>query len=128
MATITDKNSEIEIKLDKIQCLNDGKCELHKEIMDHLAVIHAISQGNHLELADLRQGIAIILEAHGIPCDEISGWDLNTYREKKEEKKNVRGSRIQRSRHENKDVNNRKISFIGKKIRERKIRRGKKNV
>ena len=124
MATITD-NSDIEIQLKKIPCLNDKGCEFQKEIMENLEVILKIVQANQIEFTDHRKALVIILEEHGIPCDDVFGWDLNNYREKK---KDVRESRIQRNRHKNTTDNDRKGSFIKRKKQERKIRRGKKNV
>lgn len=106
----------------RIPCLNKDGCDFHAEIMGHLEVIEALLRSNQIEMTDLRQGTAIILEAHGIPCDEIKGWDLNTFRENK---KNVREEGIQRSRNSHEDVYNREIVAIEAKER-KTIFRGKK--
>ena len=111
-------------KFKKIPCLNEGNCKLHQELLENQEVIVNMLTANHVELDDLRQGFAIMLEEHGIPCDDITGWDLNTYRENK---KNVRKSGIQRSKNENTNVDERKgLGIQGKK--QKKKRRREKNV
>jgi hypothetical protein len=112
---------------EKIPCLIGGKCELHQEIINYLKIIEAMLNSNRGELEDLRQGVAIILEEHGIPCDEIKGWDINKYRELK----NVRGKGVQNTQDNNAGDHNGKSNFIKRKKQERKrkkARRGKKNV
>ena len=124
MATYIDQISKIESRLEKIPCLKDEGCNFQKEILDNIKTVVAMLEANHIELTDLRQGFAILMEDHGISMDEIKGWDLNTYRREKD----VRSGRIQNGRNENKNDMHRKGSFIKRKIEERKIRRGKKNV
>ena len=144
MEAITERITKIETRLNKIPCLNGDKCGLHKEIMETLEVIMAIVKSNQIEFADHRKALVILIEEQGIPCDDIIGWDLNNYREKNKEKKNVRGSRIQGSRNENPNVIDEKGSFSEREKRARaerkrflrkrkreeknKRKRGKKNV
>ena len=34
-----------------------------------------------VEFHDHRQALYILLEAHGVPCDDIKGWEQNDYKE-----------------------------------------------
>lgn len=108
------------------------------ELTENLKVIHAIVQSNQVEFVDHRKALVIIIEEHGIPCDDIFGWDLNNYREskkekkkeKKERKKNVRERRVSGNRYRDKDDNDREGSANERKTEKRKKKerkRGKKN-
>ena len=120
MATISDEIIKIQSDLKKIPCLNGDDCKLHKEIMENLEVILKIVQANQIEFIDHRKALVIMLEEHGVPCDDIFGWDLNTYRESKE---NVREKGIQRSGNSNKDANVRKGIINERKIKKREKRK-----
>lgn len=120
--SIKDRFIEINLKLGQIPCLNldnKGVCHLHREIRHDLSIVVKMLEANHIELTDLRQGMAIIMEEHGIPCDEISGWDIKTYRRDKD----VRGQGIQGSEDINTDDLHGKGSSIKRKKQTPKIRR-----
>lgn len=89
--------------LDKIEELSKNLDLLHQKVESQDSLYYGLLKSILAEFNDHRQAFYLLLEANGIPCDDIKGWNVNNYEESltndnRESKRNVRKAKRKRRR------------------------------